>query len=315
MTACVCTIGGFSDVCAHRIGQRSFSVPRWEVGSAGPQSYGKDPRFALFRTGSACGMPLALRHRLRSSPKLKGIDAYETISASYKPRPYREPQARAKWKIRVPKSSESRQAPAQSSLEILEAPGRGAGGLEQGCRGCRKQVCRVPAAGFAGEVPGPELASKARNAELELAQRGQRQLSAQLGHLARLGQGPPGPPGPRAVPAAPNPHPHALPVGTVGTGPPANLSVNGLPPAHPFAYPFEGPKTKTVPGNIGFGLQTTPTPMPATAGERLGHLGPMSSLSSRHDFICRRSRLHMLPMAKAFPRRRLGSASPWSAEC
>ena len=126
--------------------------------------------------------------------------------------------------------------------------GRGAGGLEQGCRGCRKQVCRVPAAGFAGEVPGPELASKARNAELELAQRGQRQLSAQLGHLARLGQGPPGPPGPRAVPAAPNPHPHALPVGTVGTGPPANLSVNGLPPAHPFAYPFEGPKTKTVPG-------------------------------------------------------------------
>ena len=224
------------------------------------------------------------------------------------------PELNGKFEIRVPKSSESRQAPeAQSSLEILEAPGPGASrGLEQGWS---KDAVNVPAAGFAGEVPEPQLASKARNAELELAQRGQRQLSAQLGQLARLGQGPPGPPGPRAVPAAPNPHPHALPVGTVGTGPPANLSVNGLPPAHPFAYPFEGPKTKTVPGNIGFGLQTTPTPMPATAGERLGHLGPMSSLSSRHDFICRRSRLHMLPMAKAFPRRRLGSASPWSAEC
>jgi len=175
-----------------------------------------------------------------------------------------------RWDLQVPRVTapppKQPYREPQSSLEILEAPG------------------------FAGEVPGPELASKARNAELELAQRGQRQLSAQLGQLARLGQGPPGPPGPRAVPAAPNPHPHALPVGTVGTGPPANLSVNGLPPAHPFAYPFEGPKTKTVPGNIGFGLQTTPTPMPATAGERLGHLGPMSSLSSR-----------------------LGSASPWSA--
>ncbi|CAE7837322.1 unnamed protein product [Symbiodinium sp. CCMP2592] len=169
-------------------------------------------------------------------------------------------EARAKW-TSVPKSSESRQffppPPAQSSLEILEAPG-----LEQG---------------FGGEVT--ELAtSNGRNAELELGQ------SRQLGQLGRLGHPGPGPRAAQAGPNGPNPHaaPNALPAGTVGTGP-ASLSVNGLPPAHPFAYPFEGPKTKTVPGNIGFGLQTTPTPMPATAGERLGQLGAMSSLSSRHE--------------------------------
>ncbi|CAE7264841.1 unnamed protein product [Symbiodinium microadriaticum] len=84
--------------------------------------------------------------------------------------------------------------------------------------------------------------------------------------LGRVGHGP------RAVaPVGPN----ALPA---GTGPGANLSLssaNGLPPAHPCAFPFGDKTVSAVSGNIGFGLQTTPT-MPA--GERLG---PMSSWSSR----------------------------------
>ena len=97
-----------------------------EVGSAGPQSYGNDPRFALVRLfhnhESFLACHWQLRHHLRSSRKLKGMSALCKSAHLVTPRPYREPQAKAK----MDKCSELELKPLaaqMSSLEILEAPG------------------------------------------------------------------------------------------------------------------------------------------------------------------------------------------------